>query len=64
MKKTQTPPGDKKNFDEVRDRVMAELVSRKEKDVRQSFIKQLMDEYNVIIHTSVLRPADQSENDR
>ena len=57
-------PERQKSFDEVRDQVMAELVSRKEKDVRQSFIKQLMDEYNVIIHTSVSRPADQSENDR
>ena len=53
-----------KSFDEVRQQVMSELVSQKSKDVQQQLIKQLMDEYNVIIHTSVSRPADQSENDR
>lgn len=53
-----------KSFDEVRDQVAGELVSRKSQDVQQSLIKELMDKYNVIVHTSVLRPAGQSENDK
>jgi len=53
-----------KTFDEVRDQVASELVSRKSQDVQQSFIKQLMDKYNVIVHTAVLTPADKTENDK
>ncbi|MBN2455571.1 MAG: hypothetical protein JXB29_03390 [Sedimentisphaerales bacterium] len=53
-----------KSFDEVRDQVASELVSRKSQDVQQDLIKQLMDKYNVIVHTSVLTPAGQSENDK
>ena len=53
-----------KSFDEVRDQVMGELVNRKSKDVQQSLIEQLLDRYNVIIHTSVLTPADQNESDK
>ena len=53
-----------KSFEEVRDEVASELVSRKSQDVQQSLIKQLMDRYNVIIHTSVLVPADQNESDK
>ena len=53
-----------KSFDEVRDQIMTELLNRKSQDVRQSFIKQLMDKYNVIVHMSVLMPAGQSENDQ
>ena len=53
-----------KSFDEVRDQVASELVSRKSQDVQQSLIKQLMDKYNVIVHTSVLTPAGKTENDK
>jgi len=53
-----------KSFDEVRDQVASELVSRKSQDVQQSLIKELMDKYNVIVHTSVLTPADKTENDK
>ena len=53
-----------KSFDEVRDLVTSELVSRKSQDVQQSLIKQLMDKYNVIVHTSVLTPAGKTENDK
>jgi len=53
-----------KSFEEVREQVTGELVSRKSRDVQQSLIKQLMDKYNVIIHMSVLNPPSQSENDR
>jgi len=53
-----------KSFEEVRDQVTSELVSRKSQDVQQSLIKQLMDKYNVIVHTSVLTPAGKTENDK
>ncbi len=53
-----------KSYEEVRDQVTSELVSRKSQDIQQSLIKQLMDKYNVIIHTSVLAPAGKIENDK
>jgi hypothetical protein len=43
-----------KSFDEVRDQVMNELVSRKSQDVQSDYIKQMINKYNVVIHTSVL----------
>jgi parvulin-like peptidyl-prolyl isomerase len=46
-----------KDFDEVRQQVMMTLASQKRQDVQQDYIKQMMDKYNVIIHTSVLRPS-------
>jgi len=57
-------PKRQKSFDEAKDQVMSELVSWKTQDVQQEFIKQLMDKYNVIIHTSVLTPAGKNENDK
>lgn len=41
-----------KGFDEVRGDVMSMLLSQKRRDVRQDYIKQLMEQYNVVIHTS------------
>ncbi len=52
-----------KTFDEVKDQVTSELINSKSKDVQQAFIKQLMDKYNIIVHTSVLTPAVQDSND-
>jgi peptidyl-prolyl cis-trans isomerase C len=46
-----------KNFDEVRQQVMMMLTDRKRQDVQQAYIKQMMDKYNVVIHTSVLTPS-------
>jgi len=53
-----------KSFEEVRDQVTSELVGRKSQDVQQGLIEQLMDKYNVIVHTSVLTPAGKTENDK
>ncbi len=53
-----------KSFDEARDQITNELLSQKSRDVQQELIKQLMDKYNVIIHTSVLTPADKNENNK
>jgi peptidyl-prolyl cis-trans isomerase C len=49
-----------KGFDEVRQQVMMMLTDQKRQDVQQSYIKQMMDKYNVIIHTSVLTPSQEA----
>ena len=53
-----------KSFDEVRDQIMNELVSKKSQDIQQEYIKQLMDKYDVILHTSALTPEDKDENEK
>ncbi|MHC5061046.1 MAG: peptidylprolyl isomerase [Planctomycetota bacterium] len=50
-----------KTFDEVRQQVMSELLEQKRRDVQQQYIEQMMDQYNVIIHTSVFAPSGESE---
>ena len=47
-------PERQKSFDEVRQEVMSTLLDQKRKDVQQDYIKQMMDKYKVIIHTSAL----------
>ena len=49
-------------FDEVRQQVMLMLTNQKRQDIQQDYIKQMMDKYNVIIHTSVLTPAEETES--
>ncbi|MHC4721660.1 MAG: hypothetical protein ACYS6I_03010 [Planctomycetota bacterium] len=53
--------GRQKTFDEVRQQVMSELLDQKRRDVQQQYIEQMMDQYNVIIHTSVLTPSGETE---
>jgi len=50
-----------KTFDEVRQQVLSELLGRKRQDVQDEYIKRMMDQYNVIIHTSVLTPPVETE---
>jgi hypothetical protein len=50
-----------KTFDEVRQQVMSELLDQKRRDVQQQYIGQMMDQYNVIIHTSVFAPSGETE---
>jgi len=45
----------------VRQQVMYSLTSQKRQDVQQEYIKEMMDKYNVVIHTSVMAPAEPSE---
>ena len=54
-----------KAFDEVQQQVMMMLSNQKRQDVQQEYIREMMDKYNVIIHTSVLAPskATEPEND-
>ncbi len=53
-----------KTFDEVKDQVTSELINSKSRDIQQALIKQLMDKYDVVIHTSVFTPTVQDSNDR
>lgn len=52
-----------KSFDEVRQDVMMTLANQKRQDVQQAYINQMMLKHNVIIHTSVLAPSQQSEGE-
>jgi parvulin-like peptidyl-prolyl isomerase len=52
-----------KTFDEVGQQVASELLNQKRQDIQRDFIDQMMDKYNVVIHTSVLIPTQQNESD-
>ena len=45
-------PERQKSMDEVRQQVMLMLMNQKSQDVQRDYIGRLMDEYNVIIHSS------------
>jgi len=53
-----------KSFDEVRQQVITALLSQKRQDVQRELIKQLMDKYNVIVHTSVLAGTKQTKGEK
>jgi parvulin-like peptidyl-prolyl isomerase len=46
-----------KSFDEARQQVTMDLAQRKRQEVQQEYLKEVMDKYNVVIHTSVLNPV-------
>ncbi|MFC1634581.1 peptidyl-prolyl cis-trans isomerase [Planctomycetota bacterium] len=50
-------------LDEVRQQVMSTLANQKRQDVQRDYIKQMMDKYNVIVHTSVLGGAQENESE-
>ena len=50
-----------KSFDEVRQQVAMELFSEKRQEIQAEFIKQMMDKFNVIIHTSAFASKDPNE---
>jgi parvulin-like peptidyl-prolyl isomerase len=54
-------PERQKDLDEVRQQVMLMLANQKRQDVQRDYIDQMMDKYNVIIHTSVLSNTGQAE---
>ncbi|NLZ04113.1 MAG: hypothetical protein GXY19_02965 [Phycisphaerae bacterium] len=55
-------PERQKPFEEVRQQVTQELLRRKQQEVQQDYIKEMMDKYNVIVHTSVLAPAPPTDS--
>lgn len=49
-------------FEEVRERVHRELRSRKEQETQQQLMNRLRDEYNVVIHQSKFKAAEEGSN--
>jgi parvulin-like peptidyl-prolyl isomerase len=50
-----------KTLDEVRQQVMSMLANQKRQDVQRDYLEKMMDEHEVIIHTSVLSGSQQAE---
>ncbi|KPK44412.1 MAG: hypothetical protein AMJ65_03140 [Phycisphaerae bacterium SG8_4] len=57
-------PERQKELDEVRQQVMSMLTSQKSQDVQRDLIEQLMDKHNVIVHTSALSGAGETESEQ
>ena len=51
-------PKRQKAFDEVRQEVTEALAEQKRQEVQQDYIKQMMEKYQVIIHTSAFSPTE------
>jgi hypothetical protein len=49
-------------LDEVSQQVMSMLANQKRQDVQSSYIEQMMDKHNVIIHTSAMSGAGRPES--
>ncbi|MBN2455609.1 MAG: peptidyl-prolyl cis-trans isomerase [Sedimentisphaerales bacterium] len=56
-------PERQKIFDEVRQQVITALLSQKRQDVQMDLIEQMMNKYNVIIHTSAITNTDETETE-
>jgi parvulin-like peptidyl-prolyl isomerase len=56
-------PERQKPLDEVAQQVMSALANQKRQEVQSEFIKQTMDKYNVIVHTSVLTGKESNESE-
>ena len=54
-------PKRQKELDEVSQQVISMLANQKRQDVQSSYIEQMMDKYNVIIHTSAMSNSDGTE---
>ncbi|MHC4216692.1 MAG: peptidylprolyl isomerase [Planctomycetota bacterium] len=52
-----------KSFDEVRQEAMSALLGQKRQDVQQQYIKEMMDKYNVIMHSSAFSGNEQAPAD-
>lgn len=57
IKVEEKKPSRQMSFDEVRQQVMMQLLRQKREDVQREYIREMMDKHGVIIHTSVLTPA-------
>ena len=54
-------PQRQKTLDEVSQQVISMLAGQKRQDVQSSYLKQMMDKHNVIIHTSAMSGTGQTE---
>lgn len=55
-------PERQKELDEASQQVISMLANQKRQDVQSSYIEQMMDKYNVIIHTSAISGAGRTES--
>lgn len=53
-----------KSFDEVKQEVMMDIMNKKRQDVQQDYIKEMMDKYNVVIHTAAFTGAGKNESNK
>ena len=56
-------PERQKTLDEVSQQVISMLANQKRQDVQSSYIEQMMDKHNVIIHTSAMSGAGQTTSE-
>ena len=61
VKVQEKKPPRQKSFDEVAQQVATELRQRKRQEVQSTYIKEVMDKHNVVIHTSAFAPAPPSD---
>jgi len=63
--KVETIAADRqKSLDEVRQQVMSMLANQKRQDVQRDYLEKMMNEHNVIIHTSALSDTQKIEEDK
>lgn len=55
-------PQRQKTLDEVSQQVISMLANKKRQDVQSSYLEQMMDKHNVIIHTSAMVGSGQTES--
>ena len=56
-------PERQKSFDEVKEQVFQQLHRQKTSDMMETYIKGLMDKFNVVVHTSVLGGRDEGKSE-
>jgi len=61
IKVEEKHPQRQMSFDEVRQQVTMQLLRQKREDVQREYIREMMDKHGVIIHASVLAPAQQAD---
>ena len=61
VKVEKLTPERQKTLDEVSQQVMSMLANQKRQDVQSSYIEQMMDKHNVIIHTSAMSGEGRTE---
>ncbi len=61
VKVEEKRPSRQKSFDEVRQEVTMQLLRQKREDVQREYIREMMDKHGVVVHTSVLAPAEQKD---
>lgn len=62
VKVNEKDPERQKSFEEAQQQVMQELLHTKQQEVQQDYIDQMMNKYNVVVHTSVLAPKSPADS--